>query len=351
MWGGFGKVHRVVDGPPFMGYSSGMQFDSAKRSDLRGFRLPPDWIWHASHIKSYQNCAYQFAWEYLAKSEEVECWGPNKEAWFGTALHAALEWLYLKRPGVNETGEIFNVFAGVFYDDGVALERSSRELVAAWAARRGISRCVQSGTVGCPTCGNIGYVIPRWALYGYESPDDAIRKYVDGISTLRKYINSHRDWIDPNMHTWPEYRFSFNWLGRKFEGTMDRVDNIEGTDQWSVVDYKTGLRDDVDASKHDIQKWLYTLAVISGMWPDSINENGRPDPEVLKKVRYDWQNATTEQRSVGHFNEKSWERQHKIVYDIITSAEAGNFQPSSSPLCGWCRILSCPMRERAYLHA
>jgi RecB family exonuclease len=328
-----------------------MQFASAPPTDLRRFMLPSDWVWHASHIKSYQTCAYQFAWEYLAKPEEVECWGPAKEAWFGTALHAALEWLYIVRPSENEAGQIFSVFANLFYDDAVAFQKTTRDLVAAWAARRGLPRCAACGMVGCPACGHIGYVIPRWKLYGYASPDEAVENYIRGIGSLRQYINSRRDWLDPSLQTWPEHRFSFSWKGRLFEGTMDRIDHWTNLGLWKVVDYKTGLRDDVASDKHSIQKWLYTLGVVAGVFPDAIDADGNVDVRVLDRVQYEWENTSTGQKDTGCFSEKEWKKQQKIVLDIITSAEAGNFQPSPTPLCGWCRILSCPMRERDYLHA
>lgn len=308
---------------------------------LRTFSLPPEFVWTASKLDAYQTCPYRFAWRHLAGEEPLP-YDPVWQASFGTAVHAALEWLYLQ-PAWPPVHDVMLRFRKVFFDTSEVFRSRRRVADAArWAAEKGFAPCLQCAGAGCGTCGGLGRSVPVSMLLGYGGADHARAAYVEGCRMIAAYHAANAAARLPHVLHWTEQRFTYSFRGKPFRGVIDRIDRDDVSGAMLLVDYKTGRKSaSPEENERDLQLWCYQTSVCAG-------EAG--SAEDMDLGRLPWLHVgiyNVEHREFApvRCSEPRWQRNAARVEKIIVSAEAGNFLPKSSGICRFCAVPECPERS------
>lgn len=164
----------------------------------------------------------------------------------------------------------------------------------------------------------------NWRSEGYRNEEHARRRFEQGRSAVREFLEKERDGPPP---TDVERAFRVKWGDVILVGRMDRVD--EGPDGVAVIDYKTSeLDDDAKAdekARDSLQLRVYALAhrELTGRIPERV------------ELRY----VLTGARGVASPGEAMLERTREKIEGIAEGIRAGRFDARPSEYS--CSICAC----------
>ena len=247
-------------------------------------------LWSYSRLNTFESCALQYRFRYV---DQIPPPREGIEAFMGSRVHEALEWLYQQRQGGSVPGQ------------GDVLTRYFRCWEQAWHA---------------------GVVVIREGM----TPDDYRDK---GGEAIVKYYRRHHPFEDGEiLGLEHEVRFDLAGPGEhKIRGFIDRLVRA-ADDTVEIHDYKTsGRLPGADHFEDDWQLALYQLAL------ERMGQaNGRVRL-VWHYLVFDQQFTST--RTPAHL--AAVERD--VLRRIATVERAAEYPARISPLCRWCAyVQTCP---------
>lgn len=244
-----------------------------------------------SRLDTYASCPLKYKFQYL-DLVKVDV-GPSIEAFLGSRVHDALEWLYRQ------------VQLGLNPPVGEVLAQYEEAWNAEWAdnvriVRRGMSA-------------------------------DAYRRL--GVKCLELYCSRHAPFAE-GLVLGLEEPFSLK-LGDGVEltGFIDRLMKRDG-DIYEVHDYKTsGTLPKPEEAVRDVQAGMYALAVRS-RFPHA------------REVRLVWHYLRFDERLITTRSPEELARlREETVHRIAEAERATEFPPQESALCAWCAYFGiCPAK-------
>lgn len=244
-----------------------------------------------SRLETYASCPLRYKFQYLDRVK-VDV-GPSVEAFLGSRVHDALEWLYgqVQLGLVPTLGEVL-AWYGEAWD-------------AEWTDR---VRIVRQGVTA-----------------------DTYRRL--GEKCLRLYFRRHAPFAE-GLVLGLEEPFSLD-LGEGIEltGYIDRLTKHDG-DVYEVHDYKTsGNLPTPEEAARDVQAGLYALAV-RARFPHA------------REVRLVWHYLRFDERLVTSRSEVELaELRADTVRRVREVERATEFPPQESALCAWCEYFGiCPAK-------
>ena len=172
----------------------------------------------------------------------------------------------------------------------------------------------------------------REALQGSGMQDEVQRRLYEkqGVMQLRAFAEAHAGQPAPEvMET--EKRFDLKIAGVRVTGRVDRLDRIAGK-RVSIVDYKTGKRQDQKDADNSLQLSIYALAARDawGLEPERLVLHNLDGNEEVVTKRTPEKLAAAEQ----------------TVVEVAAGIAAGNFEPNPDYHCRFCDYRElCPATE------
>jgi len=126
-------------------------------------------------------------------------------------------------------------------------------------------------------------------------------------------------------------------------GIMDRLDKNPDTEEYEIIDYKTGKKmPSQELLEQNLQLGLYSLALVA-RWPNLNPRNIKTSLYFLKH---------NEKISAEHSPEKlEYIKTHilEIIREIEEKKESDSFSPTPGPLCNYCGYRKiCPLWSHEY---
>jgi putative RecB family exonuclease len=166
-----------------------------------------------------------------------------------------------------------------------------------------------------------------WIPEGYASPDEEARWRDHGRDVLTRY---HAENSDPFiLPAGIEAPFTIEIEGVQVSGKIDRLDRLPGGG-YEVIDYKTNRKLPPKAKvEKDLQLSIYHLAARE-LWDI--------DPERLTMYYVLPGHRISTSRTPAQLDDV-----RRRIATVAERIEAGRFDPSPNPLCGWCAFQTiCP---------
>lgn len=260
-----------------------------------------------SAIETYKQCPKKYKFQELDRIKTPK----SKEALFGTAVHAALKFMFQKSPLFPTLDEVVS-----YYREN-------------WPAREAFQTDSKNDPLKMP-----------WS----EADEKAY--FEDGVRMLRGFYEKNAPWnfnvVDLESHF--DILLEDEKTGKThiLAGIIDRIDKNQ--DEYEIIDYKTAKRMPAQADvDKNLQLSLYSLG-IQKRWPHI-------DPEDIKLTLYFVKHG--EKLSTTATSEKT-EATKKEILETIREIEARidekkEFEPMPSPLCNWCAFKPiCPAWKHQY---
>lgn len=256
-----------------------------------------------SALDTFRTCPLKYKYSQIDKLREPK----RIESVFGTLVHSALKFMFLRQPLYPTIDEVIDFFT------------------RAWAEK---SEKIESQSEGKKDAES--------ALYLKE-----------GIKILTNFYKKNQPWNFNVIEL--EGRFSIevaDELSGKthtLSGIIDRIDKDPDSEIYEIIDYKTGKKMPAEETlRENLQLGVYHMA-LSDRWPSVSPENIRTSLYFLKH-----------NQKIGIVpNSETIAIARKKILETIRDIEAreaiGDFPPTPSALCGWCGFRKlCPMWSHEY---
>ena len=226
---------------------------------------------------------------------------------FGTLVHSALKFMFVRNPLYPTLDEVIDFFTRAWAE-------KSEKIV--W--RNEAKKDAES------------------ALYLNE-----------GIKILKNFYQKNQPWNFNVIEL--EGRFSieildeFSLRAHTLSGIIDRIDKDSQSELYEIIDYKTGKKMPAEETlRENLQLGVYHMA-LSARWPSIAPENIKTSLYFLKH-----------NQKIGIVpNSETIASARKKILETIRDIEArettADFPPTPSALCDWCGFRKmCPMWSHEY---
>jgi putative RecB family exonuclease len=241
-------------------------------------------IYSYSRLETFEQCRLKFRYRYIDKI--IPKIPKSIEAHLGTIVHETLEWLYLQ------------VLAGTLPTaDDVIMHYSEK-----WAEQ---------------------YLPETLIVNKYMKEKDYFNK---GVNFLIDYYFKHQPFKENTIAIEKKIEINLDNTGdKKLIGFIDRLVHNLATNEMEIHDYKTAntlpTREELAKNR---QLALYSLAIKEEFGKD-------------KNISLIWHYLAHNQNICLKKTDNELENLKKEVIVLIEEIEATkDFQPTKSPLCGWC---------------
>jgi len=253
-------------------------------------------LYSHSKLSTFEQCPFKFKLKYIDRIiPEIE---KTIEAHLGSAVHATLEWIYIKAKEAETKKQIPSL------DDTIVFYSE------AW--RRDYS--------------------PDIVIVSNElKPKDYFNK---GVEFLVNYYQKHFPFDDGTIELEKKIIIGLDSEGNyEIIGFIDRLAQNIHTGEFEIHDYKTAnslpRQEDID---NDRQLALYAVA---------IKEIYGKDKEVTLNWHYLAHNKKITSKRTNHELEQLKKETLNLIKQIESTEE---FLPCKSPLCKWCEYIQmCPL--------
>ncbi|MCR4306926.1 MAG: PD-(D/E)XK nuclease family protein, partial [Candidatus Yonathbacteria bacterium] len=226
---------------------------------------------------------------------------------FGTVVHSALKYMFLRDPLYPALDEVIDFYTQKWKDVAEKIEWKNLERKEA-----------------------------QEKMY-----------FEEGIKLLENFYKKNSPWNFNAVEL--ESRFKINLedtdtgTTHTLAGFIDRIDKDPTGDVYEIIDYKTGKKmPSQEMLEDDLQLGLYSMA-LKDRWPTLPAEHIQTSLYFLKH---------NEKISAAHSDEKLERVRGRIlaiIKEIEKRMESGLFEPTPGPLCNWCGFRPiCPMWSHEY---
>lgn len=256
-----------------------------------------------SALDTFRTCPLKYKFSQIDKLREPK----RIETVFGTLVHSALKYMFLRNPLYPTLDEVIDFFTRAWTEKSEKIE---------W--RNEAKKDAES------------------ALYQSE-----------GIKILSNFYRKNQPWNFNVIEL--EGRFSIEIAdelsGRShtLSGIIDRIDKDPDSELYEIIDYKTGKKMPAEETlRGNLQLGVYHMA-LSARWPSLSPENIKTSLYFLKH-----------NQKIGTVpNSEIIAEARKKILDTIRDIEkreaAADFPPTPSALCDWCGFRKmCPMWSHEY---
>jgi len=256
-----------------------------------------------SALETFKQCPLKYKYSQIDKIREPK----RVESVFGTIVHSALKFMFERSPLYPTEYVVINFFT------------------EKWSEK--------SGAIVWPD----------------ENRREREEKmyFEEGVKILKNFYKKNKPWNYNAIEL--EGSFSVKITDERsgevhqLTGKIDRIDKNPETDEYEIIDYKTGKRmPPQDSLADNLQLGVYGLALAS-RWPDMKT--------TIKTTLYFLKhNESVSVESTGEMREKSKGEILSAIRAVEKSGKEGAFPPIVSPLCNWCGYRKiCPMWSHEYL--
>jgi putative RecB family exonuclease len=180
-----------------------------------------------------------------------------------------------------------------------------------------------------------------WNPAVFDSPDEERAAFSQGVKIIQDYYqkNNPADFNIVNLESRFQIEIGANENKHIISGIIDRIDKIpEG---FEIIDYKTTKKmptqEKVD---NDIQLSVYLKAFLS-RYPKEVAN--------LDKIKVSLYYLKHGVKLSATRTLEQLQKSETMFLDTIKLIEAGNFEPTISPLCDWCGYQNrCPMWKHKF---
>ncbi len=178
----------------------------------------------------------------------------------------------------------------------------------------------------------LDYFSRNWNSDIFKEEIEERAAFSQGVSIIQNYYRKN-DIVQANIVDL-ESRFNIEVEGHTISGIIDRIDKTE--DGYEIVDYKTAKKmPSQEKVDNDLQLSIYLLAFLS-RYPKE-KENLDKLKVSLYFLKHGVKLSSTRTRD-------QLENCKKDFLEIVSKIEEKKFEPTVSPLCGWCGYQKmCPM--------
>jgi len=232
------------------------------------------------------------------------------EAVFGTAVHAALKFMFEAKPLFPTADEVINFFTSTW--------RAKQESI-------------------------------EWVDAERKDKEEKFY-YEEGVKILRHFYKANQPWNFNPVAL--ESRFSIEIVDDKtnethtINGVIDRIDKNVADDSFEIIDYKTGKKmPSQDSVNANLQLGLYELALVD-RWPEAEKKTIKTSLYFLKHGE---KITSAEEADKVARRAKIKSVILEKIRDIETRKSENNFPPTPGPLCDYCGFRPiCPMWSHEY---
>ena len=251
-----------------------------------------------SALDTYKTCPLKYKYQEIDKRKTPK----RVEAIFGTVVHSALKYMFLRDPLYPALDEVIDFYTRKWKEAAEKIEWKDLERKEA-----------------------------QEKMY-----------FEEGIKLLENFYkkNSTRNFNAVEL----ESRFRIDLEDTEtgtthtLAGIIDRIDKDIASDVYEIIDYKTGKKmPSQEMLEDDLQLGLYGIA-LKDRWPALSAQRIQTSLYFLKH---------NEKISAMHSDEKLERAKGRIltiIKEIEKRMESGLFEPTPGPLCNWCGFRPiCPM--------
>ena len=247
-----------------------------------------------SRMDMFKTCPLKYKFRYIDKIKEK----PKGFFFFGSAIHAALEFLYKGDSRVFPT-----------------VEQVCQAFLEFWFSK-------------------------PLSQQGFRNPEEAARKRGEGLAMLREYYRVNKDSFTRAFLT--EKIFKFEIDGLLVTAISDRMDYV-GNGKLLITDYKTGK----DVRRTPNQLYMYQkIAEANPELPELLAERLGVKTNDLKISQMLYYHVPTNKK---YYFDRASDDEIKRFWDMALATademRSGNFEPSPSEFaCRWCDYKQyCPI--------
>jgi len=256
-----------------------------------------------SALDTYKTCPLKYKYQEIDKIKTPK----RVELVFGTVIHSALKYMFERGPLYPSFDEITDFYVKKWNEASENIE---------------------------------------WTQPGKKESLQKIY-YDEGLKLLDNFYKKNKPW---NFNTVElESRFVITIKDEKSDeshtiaGIMDRLDKNPETNEYEIIDYKTGKKmPSQEILESNLQLGLYALALVA-RWPDLNPKNIKTSLYFLKH---------NEKVSSMHSPQKLdsiKDQVIKSICEIEEKKESNLFPPTPGPLCNYCGYRKiCPMWAHEY---
>ena len=257
-----------------------------------------------SALDTFKTCPQKYKFQYIDNIKSPK----RVEQVFGTVVHSALKYMFERGPLYPTPDEIINFYTEKW---NTAAEKI------------------------------------HWKNPDLKEKEEKMY-FEEGLKIIQNFYKKNNPWnfnaVELESHFNVEIENNANPdEPHTLTGILDRLDKNPETDEYEIIDYKTGKKMPSQAMLEDnLQLGVYSLA-ISDRWKQVAPENITASLYFLKH---------NDKVSINISREKL-EQVKKRILTIITEIEkrleSQEFEPTPGPLCDWCEFKKiCPMFSHEY---
>ncbi|MCR4330544.1 MAG: PD-(D/E)XK nuclease family protein [Patescibacteria group bacterium] len=256
-----------------------------------------------SALDTFKTCPLKYKYQEIEKRKTPK----RVEQVFGTVVHSALKYMFLRDPLYPALDEVINFYTQKWKEAAEKIEWKNLERKEA-----------------------------QEKMY-----------FEEGIKLLENFYKKNSPWNFNAVEL--ESRFQINLedtdtgTTHTLAGFIDRIDKDPTSDVYEIIDYKTGKKmPSQEMLEDDLQLGLYSIA-LKDRWPALPANRIQTSLYFLKH---------NEKISAVHSDEKLERAKGRIltiIKEIEKRMESGLFEPTPGPLCNWCGFRPiCPMWSHEY---
>lgn len=251
-----------------------------------------------SALDTYKTCPLKYKYQEIDKRKTPK----RVEAVFGTVVHSALKYMFLRDPLYPALDEVIDFYTRKWKEAAEKIEWKDLERKEA-----------------------------QEKMY-----------FEEGIKLLENFYKKNSPWNFNAVELESRFRIDLEdtetGTTHTLAGIIDRIDKDTASDVYEIIDYKTGKKmPSQEMLEDDLQLGLYSIA-LKDRWPALSAQHIRTSLYFLKH---------NEKISAVHSDEKLERAKGRIltiIKEIEKRMESGLFEPTPGPLCNWCGFRPiCPM--------
>ncbi|MEK7555784.1 MAG: PD-(D/E)XK nuclease family protein [Patescibacteria group bacterium] len=251
-----------------------------------------------SALDTYKTCPLKYKYQEIDKRKTPK----RVEAIFGTVVHSALKYMFLRDPLYPALDEVIDFYTRKWKEAAEKIEWKDLERKEA-----------------------------QEKMY-----------FEEGIKLLENFYKKNSPWNFNAVELESRFRIDLEdtetGTTHTLAGIIDRIDKDIASDVYEIIDYKTGKKmPSQEMLEDDLQLGLYGIA-LKDRWPALSAQRIQTSLYFLKH---------NEKISAMHSDEKLERAKGRIltiIKEIEKRMESGLFEPTPGPLCNWCGFRPiCPM--------